>query len=52
VSIKSRKIVKDKQHFKTQVQDMINNPSEWDFMEKPKKNIVKKGKPFHYDGRK
>ena len=30
-------IPEDQQHFKTRVQDMIENPSEWDFMEKPKK---------------
>lgn len=45
-------IPEDKQHFRTQVQEMIDNPSQWDFMEKPKRHTLKKGKAFHFDGRK
>ena len=42
----------DQQHFKARVQDMIDNPSEWDFMEKPERHTLSRGKPFHYGVRK
>ena len=38
----------DQQHFKAQVQEMIDDPSQWDFMEKPKRHTLSRGKPFHY----
>ena len=40
-------IPEENEKFRQHVQGSIDNPSQWDFMEKPKRHIAKKGKAFH-----
>jgi len=41
----------DDQNLKAQVQTTIDNPSIWDFTEKPKQATITKGKAFHYSAK-
>ena len=41
----------EEDEFRKYIQHAIDNPSQWDFMEKPKRHVAKKGKAFHFSPR-
>lgn len=44
-------IPEENEKFRKHVQGCIDNPSQWDFMEKPKRDTIQKGKAFHFSPR-
>ena len=44
-------VPEENDEFRERIKHAINNPSQWDFMEKPKRHVPKDGKAFHFSPR-